>query len=122
MCPRDHLPEMATDGVDEECLAKLIPIVSPRIHGSMTNHLHNLTLRMVSPDPATNRNSLSRTAIGQTQFARRGTTATPVKPPVRPPAQAVGEIVIVIVRHLEPVQDHLHRSVRNAIPVGIRDK
>src|SRR2546430_13218210 len=91
---RDDMPEVAVDGIDAERFAVFVPIVAPRIHGSRRKHLDDLSPGMIPPQAAGQRQPRIGRGVRRTDSSRGGRATSSVQPAVRPPMQAVGEVVI----------------------------
>src|SRR5689334_20646204 len=113
------MPEMPGDGVDEEALAIRIPIMPPGIGGAIGEHLHNFALGMIPPKPAFDRHAQLIRRAGHTEPPRAGMTAATVKPAIRPPAQAVGEVMVVGLRHGEAIKHHLGWTIGHIVSIFV---
>ena len=114
-----EVPEMAGDGVDEEQFALLVPVVAPGVGGAVGEHLNPLTFRMEAPEAALHRQTLRLGRPRHAQAGRAGMAAAAVQPAVGPPAQAVGEVVVVVLGDGEAVEHHLRRPVGPVVAVSI---
>ena len=122
MRPGKCVPKMAVDRVDVEEFAELIPVVPPRVRVARRDRLEYPALRLVAPHPAAHRHTLFRRTAGRAHFTRSRATHAPVEPAIRAEAQAVGEIVIVLLRHREAVEHHLRRAIRHIVAIAIGDE
>lgn len=85
MRARDHVPEVAIDGVDEEKFAVFIPIMPPRIGGAMGEDFDDLALRVVAPNAAIHRDSIRFWSSWHSEFPRAGMPTAPVEPTIGAP-------------------------------------
>ena len=115
-----EVPEVSVHGVDEEHLSVRIPVVAPGIRGTVAEHFHHYALRVVAPDAAIERNAEIVRRAGRAETAGTRMPAATVEPAIRPPAQTVGEVVIVVLRHGEAVEHHLRRTVGKVVAIRIR--
>ncbi len=115
----NQVPEVSVDGVDVKRLAMFVPIVAPRIGRAGGERLEDFPSRMITPHPAANRHPRTIRRAGHTDFAGSRRAATSVEPTVRPPAQAIGEVVIVGRGHFESVEHYFGRAVGNTVAVFV---
>ncbi len=121
MGARDGVPQMADHGVDEEQLARFVPIHAPGVCCAAADDLEDLPRGMVAPDAAVDLRAFGRQRARNADV-RIGLNAVPaVKPAVRPPAQAVGDIVPNDA-FVEAVEHHLGLAVRNVVAVAVGDE
>ena len=85
-------------------------------------HLDDFALRMVAPHAAAHGDALLVRRARHAEQARARAAAAPVEPAVRSPAQAVREVVVVVLRDRETIEHHLRRAVRHIVAIGIRDE
>ena len=69
-------------------------------------------LNVIAPDAAFQGNPRVSWAARRTDFARARTATTTIQPAIGTPSQTVGEVVVVVGRHLEPIQHDVGRTVR----------
>src|SRR4051794_33929755 len=79
--------------VGKEGLAIFIPIEAPGIGRSIRHHFEDVANRVIAPDAAIELNALLIRCPWAAYQRRRGDTVPTVKPTIRPPGQAVHEIV-----------------------------
>ena len=122
MSAMDEMPEVASDGVDEEHLAVLIPIMAPRVGGAMREYLDDLFLGVITPDAAFHWHTLIVRRAGNAELAGARVTAATVEPAIRAKAQAVGEVVVVVLRNREAIEHDFGFAIRNVVIVAIRNE
>ena len=122
MRAHDPVPEMAVHRVDEKRLAHLIPVMTPRIHRAVPDRLEHPPLRMIPPHAAEERHPLRIRRARHRHATGRGRAATPVEPAIWSPAQAVGEVMIILRGHREAIQHHLRRPIGNVVAVAVGDE
>src|SRR6266436_116857 len=101
---------MPGDGVGDEHLAVLVPVVSPGIGKAVAEYFKHLPRRMKAPDAAINGYTL---LFGRSWRADPAGTRSPtaaIEPAVEPPPQPVCAVVIVFGRGLEAVEHDLGRT------------
>src|SRR5882757_8931856 len=98
------MPEMAVYGIDEEAFTERIPVVAPGVGGTVREHFEDFALRMIAPDAAAKRDGGFGRIFWLANHAWRRAAATPVEPTIEAPAQAIGEVVIVLGRDVEAVE------------------
>ena len=116
------VPEMAVDRVNEEQFAVLVPIVPPGVGGAAAQCLHHLAPRVVTPDRAAHRNASFRGRARHADFTRTRGAAAAVEPAVGAETQAVGEVVVILRRNGETVENDFGRAVRHIVTVSVGDK
>ena len=122
MGPGNDLPEMTVDRVDEEAVAEGVPVMAPGVRRAVTESLKTARTRRVSPDAPLEPHAILGGGPRRTDAAGAGATAAAVEPAFGAETQAVGEVVVVFGRNLEPVEDHLCRAVGNIVAVTIGHK
>ena len=117
----NDLPQMADDSIDEKGIAELIPVHAPGIGGADAHHFQRLPLRMIAPDTYIHFHAGGFIGAGFSQGGNRLNTMSTVEPTVRPPAQAVGDGVMI---HLpfESVEFGHRRAIRAVITIGVRNE
>ena len=118
--PRDHVPQVAVDRVAEKQLSLGVPVVPPGVARAVAENFDAVLFQRVPPDAAFEGDPLLVRRAGLTDAAGTGTSTTAVQPAVRPPLQAVGEVVIVGLGDGEAVQDDLRLTVRHEVHVSVR--
>ncbi len=118
----ERVPEVAVDGVDEERFAVGVPVVAPGIGRAVGDGLESFALRMKAPEAAAQGNALLGGCAGHANLAGTRAAAASIEPAVRPPFQAVGEVVIHRVHGIETVENDLFRTVWRVVAVGIGDE
>ena len=116
------MPQVTVDGVDEEQLAVLVPVVPPGIRRAVADDFDDLAPRMVAPDAALHADALGFRSARLAQVARAGMPTATVEPAVRSPAQAVGEVVVIAFGNREAVESHFGFPVGDIVAIAIRDK
>ena len=116
----DDVPVVPDDIVREERLPVLIPVQAPGIRRAATDHVELLRHRMVAPDGAVQRYPIIRRRARPAHRGLRGDAVAAVKPAVRPPREAVHEVVPRV--DVPPRQGDHRRAVRHIVAVGIRDE
>ncbi len=101
--PRDDVPEMSYDRIDEKELPVLVPVEPPRVDRTMSQNLHHPAFRVVSPDPSVDGSAQLGWSSRDARLARAGMPTAPVEPTIRSPTQPVGEVVIVAPPDVETV-------------------
>ena len=121
VCARNTLPEVTDDGVDEEELAVLIPVVPPGICAALADDLEEFFRGMITPDGAI---QFCARAIRRARFADGGSrldAMASVEPAVGPPFEAVQDIMTNDVV-IPAVEQDFRRPVGNIIAVAIGDE
>ena len=81
--------------------------MSPGIGGAGIERFKNFALRMVTPHAAAQRDAFARRGARCADVAGSSSSAAPVEPAVRSPAQTIGEIMVALRWNGEPVQNDL---------------
>ncbi len=118
----DQVPEVPVDRVDEERLAQRVPVVAPGIGRPVGQDLEMLADRMIAPEAAADGHAERVGRPRNADLAGRGGPATAVEPAIGPPAQAVGERVMVLDGDREPVEDDLGGPVGHVVAVAVGDE
>src|SRR5690606_7845927 len=74
------------------------------------------------PDTAPQRNAFRGWRAGCSNLAWRRGAAAAVQPAVRTPMQAIGQIVIINIRHIESVENDLRRTVGLVVEIAVREE
>ena len=119
---RNHVPEVAIDGIDKKALAPGIPVMSPGVGSAVAEWFKNLAERVVAPDATSQRDGVTRYLVGAPHTGKGRSPRAAIEPAVRPPAQAVGEVVVAIHGHIKPLQHHLRWAIRLVIVIAVRDE
>src|SRR5436190_10483060 len=107
----DKVPKMAIDGIDEEGFAIRVPIMAPRVHGSVSHHLDDFASRMIPPHPAADRNSFGGARAGAAEFSgSRGPTAA-IQPSIGSPMKPIGKVVVIVSGDRKTIHYHLGRTI-----------
>ena len=67
-CPRNHMPEVTDNGIDEKELTMFIPIMTPRVGGAMADHLEVLSGGVIAPDATLDIGPFGGRRSGNTNF------------------------------------------------------
>ena len=116
------VPKVIVYGVNEKQFAVLIPVMPPRIGRSVSERFEDFSRRVVAPDSAFDRDAISIRSARNPHPPRTRMAATTVEPAVRPPAKAIGKIVITRQANFKSVENHFRFPVRDIIPVFVGDK
>ncbi len=118
----DAMPKMPANGVDEKQFAILIPIMPPRVRGCRSTAPRRPS---AADDSATSCRAWAPAAPPACPAGphRRDTTRrSGRRASHRPPAQAIGKVVIVLARHGEAIEHHLRRAAGESAGVLVRDE
>src|SRR5258708_28703814 len=113
------VPEMAVDGVDEEQFAVCVPIMAPGIRGSASQSFEDCSSRVIAPDGAAQGDAPLGGRAGGADLSRAGSAASAIQPAVGAEMQAVGEVVVILGRNGEAIQDNLGRTIWHVITVAV---
>ncbi len=118
----DHVPEVAVDGVDEEEFAVLVPVVAPGIGGAVAEDLEGFAVGVKAPDATFDGNALFQGRAGLSDVARTRATAATVKPTVGSPAEAIGEVVVVVFGDGEAIEDDFGFAIGDVVLIAVGDE
>ena len=115
---RDNMPEVADNRVDDEHLAVLIEIESPRVGHSVHHWFDGTMDGMVSPNTGIDLDALRVARAWFADIAGRLDPVSSVEPTIGSPFQTVGWRVTDD-PFIESVEHDDRRSIRNIIPVSV---
>ena len=122
MRSRNRVPEVADDRVDEEGFAHRVPVVAPGIRGALAHGFDDVAGGMIAPDAAVHPHTLGFRRAGPADTRGVGNADAAPKPAIRPPAEAVGEGVVVAAGDVKPIEQHLGFAVGNIVVIVIGDE
>src|SRR5262245_8443423 len=96
--------------------------MSPRVRRAGTECLHDLSLRMITPNRPAQRDALLRGSARHPHLTRAGSAAAAIKPAVWSEPQAVGKGVMHVRRASQAIENHFGRAVRHVIPITVRNE
>ena len=119
---RNVVPEVAVDGVDEEQFAVLVPVVPPWVGGAVAEDFDDFAPRMVAKNSTLHRLAICLGGPWFSDIAGARVAAAPIEPTVWSPAQAVGEVVVIVFGDGEAVEHDLGLPVWDVVAIGIWDE
>src|SRR5439155_27132193 len=106
------------DTVGDEALPEVVEIDAPRVRGAVGEVLEDQASGMDAVDSAVAVDALTGRGSGPAHVRRAGSPMSAVEPAVRPPGEAVGQVVPALLVP-EPVEDQLRRTVRPVVAVAV---
>ncbi len=118
----NHVPEVPVDGVDEEEVVQVVPIVAPGVGRAVTKHFESAGASVETPDASVEGNARCVGGAGSANAARARAAASPVEPAVRSEADSVCKVVMAVAGDGEAVENGLGFRVWLVVVVAVRDE
>src|SRR4051812_38172378 len=119
MSSRNHMEQMPYHRIDEERLPDIVPIKSPGVGGPLANDFKRSTGRMIAPNPTVELLPFGSGCSGCANMRSALDAMPSIKPAVRPPAQAVDDIMMHLII-LPAIQENFRLTIRHEVPIAIR--
>lgn len=118
----NHVPEVTVDGVDEEEIVQVVPVVAPRVGRAVTKHFESAGAGVETPDASVEGNARCVWGAGSANAAGARAAASPVEPAVRPEADSVCKVVVAVAGDGEAVENGLRFRVWLVVVVAVWDE